>query len=467
MLIFIVLSIILCGLLYVAKSRRGVNMIAGVFYTFQLIQALALLSFRTQIETVSFFKFDSLGILFFSLMSVITAISFYQSTLYLDKESLREYRFYNVAMILLCVSVSGVYFAHNIALTWVFLEATTLCAAALIYHRRTTRSLEATWKYVFVCSTGIAVAYLGILMLSTAATDGDLSYTSLAMAVQSADPLYLKIAFLFILVGYSCKMEVFPLYSIGVDANFAAPTPASAVISTVLVNAGFLAVFRVYKVIMLSSVAHWASAVMIIAGLISVLVGAVYIRRTNNYKRFLAYSTVENMGIVLIGLGVGGVGVYAALLHVIAHTFIKSALFFNIAQVGRIYGTYRINRVGNYMKINRLGALSVIVGSVVLLGFPPSAIFISEINIFKQIIAQQQWWVLIVLVPLLCFVIYSFMYRILTLCFREIGASTRDLYKSSRVMGYVAVALIVIAILLGLFQCSFLQEFVGISLGII
>src|SRR5574344_1251970 len=137
---------------------------------------------------------------------------------------------------LLVTAIAGVYFAENVAVTWIFLEATTLCSAGIIYHRRTAQTLEATWKYIFVCSTGIAMAYLGILLLGSV-TRGSLAYADMAGVVNDGNQLYLKVAFLLILTGYSCKMEVFPLYTAGVDANFAAPSPASAFISTALVNA--------------------------------------------------------------------------------------------------------------------------------------------------------------------------------------------------------------------------------------
>ena len=245
-----------------------------------------------------------------------------------------------------------------------------------------------------------------------------MSYSSLSEGVLTGNPLYLKIAFLFILVGYSCKMELFPLYTIGVDANFAAPTPASAVISTVLVNAGFVSVFRVYRLVAPSPVGEWASQVLVIAGVLSVLVGAVFLRRTNNYKRLLSYSTVENMGIVAIGLGIGGAGVFAALFHATAHTFIKSGLFFCMAQVGKTYGNYRINRIGDYIRINRVGAATILLGTVSLLAFPPSALFVSEVMIFKQIVLDGKWWLLAVTVLSLCFVMYSLFSRVLQLCFR-------------------------------------------------
>ena len=236
MFIFLLISLAIVGFVALAAQHRTVRIFAAFYYLVQAGFAVAVIPFRIGEVESQFFTFDLLGAIFFVLMTVISAVAFVQSNFYLDRETLRQFKLYNISLMLLCVSATGVYFANNIAVTWIFLEATTLCTAGLVYHRRNTRSLEATWKYIFICSLGIAVAYLGILLLSTVTAGGELSYANLARTVASGNPLYLKIAFLFILVGYSCKMEVFPLYTIGVDANFAAPAPASAVISTVLVK---------------------------------------------------------------------------------------------------------------------------------------------------------------------------------------------------------------------------------------
>ena len=385
-----------------------------------------------------------------------------QSNFYLDRETLRQFKLYNISLMLLCVSATGVYFANNIAVTWIFLEATTLCTAGLVYHRRNTRSLEATWKYIFICSLGIAVAYLGILLLSTVTAGGELSYANLARTVASGNPLYLKIAFLFILVGYSCKMEVFPLYTIGVDANFAAPAPASAVISTVLVNAGFVSLFRVYRVAAASPVYEWFSHVLILAGLISLLIAGVYLRRTNNYKRFLAYSTVECMGLSVVGLGVGGIGIFAALLQVIAHALIKSGMFVQMAQVGKVYGTYRMNRIGGYIDVNRTGAVALLLGGMSLLAFPPSVLFVSEMMILRQVIESGRWWLLVLLALLLCFVMFSFCSRILKLCYKPVGNPLP--MPSLRIhlgLTWCSLLLIAGASVLGIVQPPFLIKFIN------
>ena len=457
MFIFLLISLAIVGFVALAAQHRTVRIFAAFYYLVQAGFAAAVIPFRIGEVESQFFTFDLLGAIFFVLMAVISAVAFVQSNFYLDRETLRQFKLYNISLMLLCVSATGVYFANNIAVTWIFLEATTLCTAGLVYHRRNTRSLEATWKYIFICSLGIAVAYLGILLLSTVTAGGELSYANLARTVASGNPLYLKIAFLFILVGYSCKMEVFPLYTIGVDANFAAPAPASAVISTVLVNAGFVSFFRVYRVAAASPVYEWFSHVLILAGLISLLIAGVYLRRTNNYKRFLAYSTVECMGLSVVGLGVGGIGIFAALLQVIAHALIKSGMFVQMAQVGKVYGTYRMNRIGGY-----IGAVALLLGGMSLLAFPPSVLFVSEMMILRQVIESGRWWLLVLLALLLCFVMFSFCSRILKLCYKPVGNPLP--MPSPRIhlgLTWCGLLLIAGASVLGIVQPPFLIKFIN------
>lgn len=460
MLIYLAITVLLCLAVSLARSRAAVKYIGMSFYVLQLAFAALLIARGAGALSARFFLFDSVGVLFFTLMSVVSAVAFYQSNYYLDTENLHQYKVYNISLMALCASAAGVYFANHIAVTWVFLEATTLSASGLVYHRRSDRSLEATWKYIFVCSVAITIAYLGILLLSTAAAGGDMSYAALAGSVAGANPLYMKMAFLFILVGYSCKMETFPFYTIGVDANFAAPTPASAVISTVLVNAGMVSFLKLYPVIQASAVSGWMSTVMIITGVVSVLIGAVYMRRTNHYKRFFAYSTVENMGIVLIGMGVGGAGVLAAVLHTIGHTFVKSGLFFNVAQIGKTYGTYRINRIGNYMAVNRLGAVSVLLGSLSLMAFPPSALFVSELLILREIAAAGNWILLGGMALLMCFVMYSLCYRVLQLLYKSADVAREKEHKVSWFVTCTSFVLIVLSAVMGILQPDLLVRVV-------
>ena len=460
MIYYLIASILIAFTALFARTKRAVLAAGILFYAVQ-IAAAGLLLWGGLYDTTSaaFFTFDALGTLFYLLLVVVSMYVFGHSEAYLQGEDLRSYRLYFALLMLLTTAIAGAYFANNLAVTWIFLEATTLCSAGIIYHRRTAQALEAAWKYVFVCSTGIAMAYLGILLLAAATDCESLDYATVAAAAPGGSALYLKTAFLLILCGYSCKAELFPLYTVGVDANFAAPAPASALISTGLVNAGFLALLRVYKLLAATEVFPWVKSVLLLVGVLSLVVGALFLRRTNNYKRFLSYSTVENMGIAAIGLGIGGIGVWAAVFHVVCHTLIKSSLFLQIAVVRQVYGNYRINRIGDYIHINRVGAVGLLTGMVVLVAFPPSPLFLSELMILKQTIADGRWWLVTGIMLLLCLVIYFFCSRLLRLCYQprqdELHPSATD-----RALSWSALSLLAAAIGLGLWQPAFFRELI-------
>ncbi|MBE6213980.1 MAG: hydrogenase 4 subunit F [Rikenellaceae bacterium] len=437
---------------FFVRSRREVHLLCGLYIASHLLFAGRLLFGGNYLSTSGvFFTFDAAGSLLYMLLVIVGGFVLIHSQEYLKDDDFRNYRKYFALLMLLITAITGVYFANNIAVTWILLETTTLCSAGILYHRHSEQTLEATWKYLFVCSTGIAIAYLGILLLSAAASNNSLNYEDMQALITQGNPLYLKVAFLLILTGYSCKMEIFPLYTIGVDANFAAPAPASALLSTGLVNAGFLAIFRVYRLFAETEVFEWIRHVMIIIGVMSLIVGALFLRRTNNYKRFLSYSTVENMGIVAIGLGIGGIGVWAALFHVICHTLIKSSLFLQIAVVRQIYNGYRINRIGDYININKVGAIGIIAGIVMVLAFPPSPLFVSELMILSQTITSGGWWLAAIILLLLCIVIYSVCQRMIRLCYHP-NQDELHLSNINRRLSYSAFVLLLGAIVLGLWQ---------------
>lgn len=450
--IYFILWLLVAASTFFVKSRKAVHILSGFYITLHAIFAENLFIEKLYLTTSGqFFTFDEIGTLFYVLLAIVATFVIIHSKEYLKDDTLQDYKRYFALLMLLITAITGVYFANNIAITWILMETTTLCAAGILYHRHSKATLEATWKYLFVCSTGIAIAYLGILLLAAAASNNSLNYEELRTLITEGNPLYLKVAFVLILTGYSCKMEIFPLYTIGVDANFAAPAPASALISTGLVNAGFLAIFRIYKLYADTELIGWIRSVMLITGIASLVVGALFLRRTNNYKRFLSYSTVENMGIVAIGLGIGGVGVWAALFHVVCHTFIKSSLFLQIAIVRHIYNGYRINRIGDYININKVGATALMIGMVVVLAFPPSPLFISELMILSQTIADGKWWLMVVMMFLLCVVIYSVCQRIIKLCYQP---NQDELHPTNINSGlsYSALMLLIVAIVLGLWQ---------------
>ena len=469
MLIYLIISILLAVAPLVLRSERATNYVATLFLTVQVAAIAAILHLGLVNETMlTIFRADTTALLFHILMTAVLAFALIHSSSYLKAErvSTRSYKVYYTLLMLLSVAITCVYYSSNLAMTWVFLEATTICSAGIIYHREFKQSLEATWKYIFVCSTGIAMAYLGILLLSTVAHHGALDYASLKEVIAEGNTLYLKVAFLLIVVGYSCKMEIFPLYTVGVDANYAAPAPASAFISTALVNAGFVSIYRIYSLYAAAGeVFVWARHLLILIGVLSLAVGAMFLRRTNNYKRFLSYSTVENMGIVAIGMGIGGVALWAAVFHVMCHTLVKSSMFFQVGIMRHIYDSYSINRIGNYMNINRVGAIGFILGTLVLLAFPPSPLFVSEVMIFSEIVSVGSWWLLAAMLILMCVVIYSIWRRSLRLGY-QVNQDELHLSAVNRRLSYSAAVLLVVAIVAGLWQPDFLRDAIDVIINI-
>ena len=469
MLIYIIVSLLLAVAPLAVRSERATHLIAGLFFAVQAIACTLLLCFgRVDSVMLYIFRADTLAVVFHILMTAVLGFTLLHSSSYLKAEnvSLTSYRTYYTILMLLALAITCVYYSDNVAMTWVFLEATTICSAGIIYHREFKQSLEATWKYIFVCSTGIAMAYLGILLLSTVAHHGALDYVSLKEVIADGNTLYLKVAFLLIVVGYSCKMEIFPLYTVGVDANYAAPAPASAFISTALVNAGFVSIYRIYSLYAAAGeVFVWARHLLILIGVLSLAVGAMFLRRTNNYKRFLSYSTVENMGIVAIGMGIGGVALWAAVFHVMCHTLVKSSMFFQVGIMRHIYDSYSINRIGNYMNINRVGAIGFILGTLVLLAFPPSPLFVSEVMIFSEIVSVGSWWLLAAMLILMCVVIYSIWRRSLRLGY-QVNQDELHLSAVNRRLSYSAAVLLVVAIVAGLWQPDFLRDAIDVIINI-
>ncbi len=396
-----------------------------------------------------YFTFSSSGVLLLAILSLLTIPTFYHGFVYTAKDDIRKYNIYHASLILLMTFMSGAYLANGMTVLWIFVEATTLAVAALIYHDRTEMALEATWKYVFICSTGIALAYLGILFLGFIYGRGDaanLTFENLSVIIDKANPLYLKIAFLFVLVGFSTKMGLFPMHTVTIDAHSVSPPPVSALISTTLMNVGFLSIFRVYSLFASSPIRSFMNNVLILAGILSLLIAAGYMLKAKHLKRMLAYSSLENMGLVAIATGIGGEGYYAAFLIIVLHSLIKSSLFYQMGQLSRVLHTFKLDDCGRYMALYPAGSLVLITGVICILGIPPSGLFISEIMIFRAMVTGSNWAVLIITFFLLCFVIYAMTTRTMHIVFSD----PRSIPDQPQVTSVRAVETVSQFILLGL-----------------
>jgi hydrogenase-4 component F len=374
-------------------------------------------------ETVlDYFTFDPLGVLLLTVLTILTITTVHHGFIYVKEAKPRVYSIYHAALIALVAAMSGAYIANGMTTVWIFVEATTLAVAALIYHDRTSIALEATWKYVFVCSLGIALAYLGILFLGFTVRDArllHLSFDSISEIARMANPLYLKIAFVFVLVGYSTKMGLFPMHTVTVDAHTVAPPPISAFISTTLMNVGFLAIYRIYALFSATTILPFMNHVLILSGMLSLLVSAGYMLKAKHNKRMLAYSSLENMGIVAVAMGIGGIGYYAAILHIVLHSFTKAGLFYQMGQSYRVMGTYKLDESGNYMNLYPAGATALLLGFLCITAIPPSGMFISELYLMKAMVVSGNWFLLAAVGILLCFMLYALLTRVLHIVYSQ------------------------------------------------
>ncbi|MBI5913843.1 MAG: hypothetical protein HY842_00570 [Bacteroidetes bacterium] len=441
--IYLLGALIICTLLFLNKKRKVNYWLVAAFLLLQWVLTIYEFMHRDTEEYLGFFKADALALLMLATLSVVAIPAFYHSYLYFQnrKPTPRVRSIYFMSMTLLLAAVSGAYLSNHLAVTWVFVELTTLAASGLVYHHRDASALEGTWKYIFVCSISITLVFIGILFTSIAlqqAGHAELSYPALLEQATSLNMFWLRLAFIFIFTGYTAKMGLVPMYTAGIDAKDKAPSPAGALLSSVLMNMGFVGMFRFYEVIAKTSLHAWSNNVIFIAAGLSVFVATVYMLKVENIKRMLAYSSIEHTGLVMLGVAAGGVGYYAAILHLIFHAFAKSSLFFQIGQVHRTFGSKHISGTGNYFKYNLPGALVLLLGFICATAMPPSGLFISEFMIFRSLFEGHHLIILVVVLVLLTLIIWAFGKNMFKLLFTPLA--NFDETKKGKVHGYESVS---------------------------
>ena len=276
--------------------------------------------------------------------------------------------------------------AANLGVLWVGVEATTVATTFLVGHRRTKGSLEASWKYIVICSVGIALAFLGTVLVYLAAlhagghSAGALDWTSLMANARHLDPSLMRLAFALIVLGYGTKVGLAPMHSWLPDAHSQAPAPVSALMSGVLLTVAFYAILRFKAICDLAVGPSFARTLLVIVALLSLAVAASLLLTQRDYKRMLAYHSIEHMGLIALGAAAGiQLAIAAVLLHILGHGLAKSVLFLTSGEIMAEEGTSQIDRVRALLA--RRPALGGVfgVGLLALLGFPPFSLFVSEL----------------------------------------------------------------------------------------
>ena len=351
---------------------------------------------------------DRLSLTVLSVVSLLFLLSGLQTIKYFPMVR-RHYlanaeKFLSPQLVAICLlgflsSMTLVAVSRNFGLLWVAMEATTLASAPLIIFRRSGNSLEAMWKYILICSVGIGFALFGTMLLAIAGSGSHANMDMAMLGQVKLHPVWFKAAFVFILAGYGTKMGLAPFHSWMPDAYSEAPGVLSVLSSGALLACSFLGIARVLAIAP-AEVYDFCAELLRTVGLISLALAAFFIVRQTDYKRMLAYSSMEHMGVVAILWSLGLEGI--ALVHIITHALLKVALFMTADNIQLAYCTQKIGAISGLLSGIRRNGIVYIVSILALCGMPPSPLFVTEMQLVQ---AAGPWLGGCIL--LLLFVVFS------------------------------------------------------------
>jgi hydrogenase-4 component F len=355
-----------------------------------------------------------------------------------------------LTMVLVCIS-------DNLGIMWIAIEATTLASAFLVSFYNSESSLEAAWKYVIICSVGITLALLGTILLYASSIQqvgeagGSMEWSTLFAMADQLDPTLLRISFILVLVGYGTKVGLAPMHTWLPDAHSQAPTPISALLSGVLLNCAMYAILRYHMISSATLGPGFSGGLLIIFGVLSLAIAAAFIILARDYKRLLAYSSIEHMGIIALGFGIGGsLGIIGGLLQMLNHALTKSALFFGAGQVYTRVRTRTMEEIKGLSKVMPITSALWFAAFLAIVGCPPFGIFVSELVILMAGLQAGELVVVSLYLILLAIIFAAMLLHASRMIF---GEPAKDVQEREGDLGTVVMlfALLAGALILGLY----------------
>src|SRR5437773_1135769 len=338
---------------------------------------------------------DPIGKVVLGFLSVLFFLCALYAPGYLALRADRPNRIFCANLFAALSMMTLVSLSHHLGLLWVAMEATTLLSAPSIYFNQNAHSLEATWKYLLIGSVGIALALFGSLFLAYASLKSGLKSTllfdELIQVAPQLSPQWLHAAFVLLFIGYGTKMGLAPMHTWKPDAYGEAPSIVGTLLAGGVTSCAFLAILRVYQICQAGTEAEFAREIMIFIGLLSMAIAAVFMARQRDFKRMLAYSSVEHMGILVLAVGIGGLAVYGALLHLINNGLTKGVLFLSAGNIHRAYGSKVTDDVRGAIQRVPLSGAMFLAGFLAITGSPPFGPFVSEFTIINAAIGSGQF----------------------------------------------------------------------------
>ena len=412
----------------------------------------------------NWFHVDALAAIFMMIVSVVGflvglyAIPYIRQDLKMGELKEEQISLFYGLLNLFIFTMLLVVTSNNIIMMWVAVEATTLGSAFLVGIYGYRSALEAAWKYVIICTVGVAFALYGTILVYSDAVNflkepgNAILWTEIVKHAAELDPNLLKLAFVFIIIGFGTKAGIFPMHAWLPDAHSEAPSPVSALLSGVLLKCALLVVIR-FAIILAQGIGpEFVQTIFLIFGALSVCASALFMYAQKDIKRLLAYSSVENIGLIVLSLGVGGpVGIGAALLHAINHSLAKSFMFCTTGNVLMKYHTRNLNKISGMIQAAPVTGVLLLVGALALAGSPPFNIFLSKFRIISAGIVSDKMWLMIVCLLFLAVAFAAFLRMASSAVFGEMPEGmTQGEVRISTVLPLAILATIML--ILGLYM---------------
>lgn len=426
------------GLLCLIPKRiHFIGRIQAVGMLTLFIAGLAVVKNITQADSLyglgSVFYLDSLSGLMILILIFVSLVSSLYSIGYMVNEAeekisniwkLKGYYFLlNIFILTMLLVIT----TNNLGLMWIGIEATTLVSAFLVGYYNRENPIEAAWKYLILCTVGIAFAMIGIILAYYAVTHAGgirsqgLDWDYLIRIGHRLNPTLMKISFIFILIGYGTKAGLAPMHTWLPDAYSEAPAPVSALLSGVLSKCVLYVIIRFVILTNIAVGSIFTSKLLMFFGLFSLVVAALFILIQKNIKRLLAYSSLEHIGIIAIGLSFGSpMALFGTLFHMINHAAIKSLMFFTSGNVALKFRTKNMEHIKGVIQLMPVSGIVLLIAGLALAGVPPFSIFVSEFYILWGGIQANYWWQSLVVISLLVIIFGGFAKHLIDMSLGEV-----------------------------------------------
>lgn len=477
LLLIPVLTALLCYLFRNRKAIEYINLFGAVLLTGASVPPITASLSSPLFFLGGMLYMDALSSYIMAIVVLISLVTAIYSMDYMGQEfengiiKLKDLRYYYALMHLFIFTMLLTTVSNNLAVFWIAIEGTTLVSALLVGFYKDRQAIEAAWKYIILCTVGITFALLGIFITYYASVtimggSGTLNWTELRDIAYKLNPSTMKLAFIFILVGYGTKAGFAPVHNWLPDAHSQAPTPISALLSGILLKCSFIGIIRFIIIVNRSTGDSYTSQLMLLFGLLSMGIATAFILLQTNYKRLLAYHSIEHIGIIAIGVGIGGFwGIYGSLLHILNHAVVKTLLFFTTGKIRLRYHSTKIENIKGAMTALPVSGTIMLLAALAIAGTPPFNIFLSEFIIIKAAADYGKWTTLALFIVFATIIFGGVLHHFGSMAFGK--PDIAGVEKERKTISVVLIMMAAVMLICGLHIPLFLEDLLNSSVRII